>query len=203
YSLPFVQFDFVAARTLGGCDEQGRLKIDYAVTATGNNQSDSSQTYLIDYRSLSSMTKISGLKVSFFPNGMLQSINASAEDRTGQIIVNTVTALGTIAATIASGGAPIPEPARPENVPSNVAAPDLKAICRAALKPEIRKALDSKAILDAKLAAATDELKSATARLTLLSSTGSVLGGRLDAASQSRLLEAVRFLSTATERQAR
>jgi hypothetical protein len=119
YKLAFQQFDVTATRTYKGCrkdadgkPEKGGLPvIELTVTAAANAVPDYEQRYSIDPQSLSSFFKTSDLKVTWFsgaagagPSYMLQSVNAAAEDRTAQSIVNTLTGLATIGTTIASGG---------------------------------------------------------------------------------------------------
>jgi hypothetical protein len=210
YSLPFAQFQVVAARTFDGC-ENGVMKIKYAVSATVTTVPDASQTYLIDYRSLSNVTKISDIKVTKFTNEMLQSVNGSAEDRSGQIIVNAITALGTIAATVATGGAPIPSPAPPAPQPGPEAQPvkppslpppgPIANACSDVVKGEVLRAFDHQKALDDATKKTTAAVTAATTRLTTLTAAVQAMGGHLTAASQATLISAVDAVLNATAAQ--
>jgi len=108
YYLPFTQFELTVSRTLKQClDAGGTIQLTYdtkvAVVST-SAQPDPGQEYLIDLTSLSSFWKTSDLKTNLFPGGMLQQINASASDQTAQIIQNTASGIGSIAAHIVTGG---------------------------------------------------------------------------------------------------
>jgi hypothetical protein len=226
YSLPFEQFNVTATRTLVGCKSGGPLPVvEIKISATGSVQPDPDQTYEIDPQSLTSWTKISDLKVTWFPNpaaaipagassnttgaptpaptggsppvpalatspspgytAMIQQVNGSAQDRTGQIITNTISALSTIATTIASGGVGGPAAAA--------------AICQ--VDPSLQKLLDQKKGLDDALQAATDKLNTATARLKMLTTLASAAGTRLDAGTAALLVGANKGVIDATAAQ--
>lgn len=68
------------------------------------SQKDPDALYVIDYSSLNAWTKTSSVAVDFHENGAIKSINASADDRTGEILKSTVTAIGKVAAFGAVGG---------------------------------------------------------------------------------------------------
>ena len=103
---------------------------------------------------------------------MLQSINASAEDRTGQTISAAVTGIATLATTIAAHGAG-----------------GLITSCEERNKDRI-KALKAKKILDAAVQAATNRVAKATQKLNLMTSLASAGGSRLDVPTLAMLLQA-------------
>lgn len=176
YSLPFAQYDVILVRTLDECGPRPSIKAK--ATALATFQPDPSNTFTIDYRSLSSSTKISDLQVEKHPNGMLKKLGATAEDRTGPIIVNTATAIAKIAA--AASGTPLPGA---EAVP---AAPD--EMCT----PKTLDALRERPKLRARVDAATEKLNDATTRLQALTGVSTAMGRGMDASTQRDLRSGAR-----------
>jgi hypothetical protein len=193
YYLPFEQFEITATRTLTGCNANGSFGIKYGVTVTPSQQNDPAQLYEIDTASLSSIFKNSDLKTAFYPNGLLQQFNGAAEDRTSQAIVNVVTGLGTIAETIVTYGT------------GGTAQQD----CLDTLKGDVKEALtqlhpdngpkarQTPSVNDG-VTAKTNVLKAATAELAALQGVAAAMGGRLDAATQSRMIAAALAVNRAT-----
>lgn len=195
YSLPFAQYDITIVRTLETCGEEPTVAI--TATAVTNFVADPANAFTIDYRSLASATKISNLEIEKYPNGMLKKIGASAEDRTGPVIVNTATALAKIAAA-AMG------------FPSGVVAPAVEGMGRSRpierCNPETVDALRRAPALRARVATATVRLQDATARLDALTAVASPVSSGADATTQRELIRAARDvaerkseLATATE----
>lgn len=114
YALPYTQFNIKTTWSVASCDSAGaEIAIKTEQTATGAPDND--HVYVIDYRSLDSAMKISSLKADFYENGALKSLNAAAEDRTAEVLIKTVSAIGKIASFAAGTG-------------SNVAPDEAKAI---------------------------------------------------------------------------
>lgn len=103
YFLPLTQFDTTVTWS-ASCDKATKeLSIRPKVEATARTGPDPSGLQVIDYRSLSTFTKTSGVKVEFHDSGAIKSINASADDRTGEILTSTLVAAGKIALAVVGG----------------------------------------------------------------------------------------------------
>lgn len=105
YFLPLTQFD-TAVTWSATCDKASNaLSITPKIEAVPKTGPDPNGLHVIDYRSLSAFTKTSSVKVEFHESGAIKSINASADDRTGEIITSTLVAAGKVAKAIAFAGA--------------------------------------------------------------------------------------------------
>ena len=102
YFLPVTRFDVDVTWTVTGCTASGPELAAKIVTRTAT-EPDPAALQVIDYTSLDSFTKTSGVKVEFYDNGAIKSINASAEDKTGAIIGHAVSAASKIALAAAGG----------------------------------------------------------------------------------------------------
>lgn len=107
YFLPFTQFETKMTWS-ASCekDSEGKqvLSITPKVDATPKTGPDPDGLYVIDYRSLSAFTKTSSVKVDYYDSGAIKSINASADDRTEEILTGTLTAIGKVAKTFLIAG---------------------------------------------------------------------------------------------------
>jgi len=188
YTLPFYQFNITATRTLKGCvDNQPLPVVSVAVTATYTALDDPDQTYSIDPMALASPTKISDLKITYFPNShSLQSVNAAAEDRTAQIISNIVSTLASVGTTIASGGA---------GAAAKAAAPPCK------IDPALQAKLDAQKGLAKAVTDATARVTAATTRLQLATTLAGAGRSRLDTSTLALYLQAHDDLDKATAAQ--
>ena len=216
YDLPFVQFDLTATRTYVGCPPKApQPVVTLAVAGTNSIQADPDEAFSIDPMSLAAATKIWDLKLQWFANTppptaataaaspaggaatpapppptaswMLQSINASSEDRTAQVISAGLTSIGTLATTIAAHGA----------AGENKSAP---ATC-VVTDPVLKAALAQKKALDDAVASATDQLKRATQKLNLTTTLASAGRSRLDGPTLSLLAAATDAVTKATAAQ--
>lgn len=102
YFLPFTQFTVTTTWVVGTCGETGP---EFAVTvdAEPGSAPDPYGMQVIDYQSLSAWTKTSSVKVDFYDSGAIKSINASADDKTGEIIGSVASMVGKIGAFAAVG----------------------------------------------------------------------------------------------------
>lgn len=195
YKLAFQQFDVTVTRTYKGCPKDkdklpkvGELPvIELVVTAAANTVPDYEQRYSIDPQSLSSFFKTSDLKITWFsgaagPSYMLQSVNAASEDRTGQIIVNTLTGLATIATSVVSGG---------------FAGSDK----RCEELPGMQEKLTALDAADAAAKAATAKVEKASAELKLYTVLAGAGGSRLDHGSAYLMTTANTAVTDATSEQ--
>lgn len=118
YALPMLQYDVKAVRTLSACPEliglpgadrpmpaiwAGDIAFELEVTAVGSQVT--GERYRVDYSKLDSAFKTTSFAIEYHPGSeLLKSVNASADDRTGEIIGNTVKA-GLAIASVAAGPA--------------------------------------------------------------------------------------------------
>lgn len=191
YSLPFQQFDVTATRTYKGCKEGEEFPfMELKVSADPAVVPDPEHTYSIDPQSLAAFTKTSDLKISWVSTGgvstaLIQSFNASVDDRTGQIIVNTITGIASIATTIASGGVG--------------AAGGKRTACRA--DPEMLKLLAKQKQLDARVEYLTNAMERATTRLNAVNALAGAGGSRLDWATSDLMVAANDTVKALTKQQ--
>lgn len=106
YFLPFTQFETTVSWT-ASCDTNNGNEFGLTPQAemTPKTGPDPDGLYVIDYRSLDAFTKTSNVKVDFYDNGAIKAINASADDKTGEILSTTLTAVGKFARVAYSGPA--------------------------------------------------------------------------------------------------
>ncbi len=131
YSLPMLQYDFDVTWKVIKCGPNPKIKVTAKVKEL--NSVDHDAAYVLDYTSLSSPTKVTALTVKLEEQGLIKSINAVAEDRTGEVIKNLFSIAGDVALTAA--GVP-PVPAAPAAPAAPVAQIEL---CTA----DIKRAVDS------------------------------------------------------------
>ncbi len=94
YSLPLLQYEIKLTRTLAQCTESMGVgaaatqvpSLKFTVKAEATPTFVPGERFTLDYRKLAGFTKISSLAVETFPGGTLKSINASAEDRSAEMI---------------------------------------------------------------------------------------------------------------------
>jgi hypothetical protein len=167
YSLPYARYKVSIVRTLDKCetDKQDRptLFFHLTVTAAPLFEADPSQTFVIDNDSLSSWFKTSELSIDRHDNGMLKSIGASAEDRTGKLIVNTIA--GVIKLSQAALMAPV-------SLAPGVPPPSAESICNKALLDIVKELGPKRAVLNA----AKDNLEAETKRLTFFADAVATFG---------------------------
>ena len=164
YFLPETRFDVEVTWTVTGCTASGP-ELDAKIVAKTATEPDPSALQVIDYTSLNAFTKTSGVKVEFYDNGAIKSINASAEDRTGAIIEHAVSAAGKIALAAIGG----------ESSPDGCSA-------------KVNEALDKVDGLSGNVDAATQNLENAQATLeSLTSRLAQTKSGKNDAAAAALL----------------
>lgn len=156
YFLPLTQFD-TTVTWAASCDKwTDVLSITPKVEATPQTGPDPNGLQVIDYRSLSSFTKTSNVKVDFHESGAIKSINASADDRTGEILTSTLVAAGKVIKAVAFAG-------------------DDKVTCTTALVADLGTTAALKSNVDQK----TKDLEKATEVLTALNARVTREGGSL------------------------
>ena len=194
YSLPFVQYDIVISRRLS-CGEPGGVRIaevTTAVTATPVFSRDPSQTYAIDYTSLSSWAKTSDFKLERHSNGMLKTIGASSEDRTAQILTNIATTAIKVATTAAGLGVPVLSSPLARTA-STEAPPPPQPIC----SPAAAAAVDALNAEKGALNSAKSAVALESGRMTALVGAMAGSGAKPDAFTQAALREqAIRVVNS-------
>lgn len=140
YALPMRQYDIVVKRQLASCNAPLAVKlngqdvalgaeyflptfaIELGATATGKLVE--GERYLVDYEALRSGSKITDFKIEYHEGTrLLKSLNASADDQTGDVIAKTLGAAAAVAGLVfapgptvalagtlaAAGGAAVPQ----------------------------------------------------------------------------------------------
>jgi hypothetical protein len=114
YALPMVQFDVEIARSLSSCDKAATPV--FAVKATAKESYVEGERFEFDPSALSSIFKTSSLAIEKYEDvDTLKSFNASADDRTGDVLV-AIARTG-IAIAGAAVGVPVPPAAVGESSP--------------------------------------------------------------------------------------
>lgn len=105
YALPMLQYDVKVTYRLQRCpgDWDGNKDLAVGVETAATSSYVAGERYLIDYRALSSPLKTSSFSIETYADtGTLKGINASAEDKSGDVL-KSLTELGISAASIATG----------------------------------------------------------------------------------------------------
>lgn len=124
YNLTFTQYTLTVTRRVQSCFQEltpveiadltrrkmsleiPRVKIKMEATAVKTEARDPLGTYVIDLGSLQSFFKTTDLKVGYYDNGALKSVNATVEDKTGEFAVSTAATLGRLILTGGTRGTP-------------------------------------------------------------------------------------------------
>lgn len=163
YSLPMLQYEVKITRSLTQCyepDADGKPTttphVLFSVKVEATPHHVPGETYLMDFRQLAGFTKITSLTVqNHEATGTLHTLNASAEDRSGQIIAAGVrTAIGV--ASLIAGIPPVTLPASLNQ--------QMMVVCR----PEAQRLLTAVAERGADLRTATTRLEGLTEQVNRL-----------------------------------
>src|SRR6478609_2396833 len=131
YSLPMIQYDIELTRLLDSCDAHNLPK--FALQATATERYVAGESFEIDPTSLSSILKTSAMGLENHEDlNTLKSFNASADDKTGDILV-AVARTGIAVAGALSGVPLAGSPGLPEFLNTNAASPKprIRLICSA------------------------------------------------------------------------
>ena len=178
YNLPFTQYEIAITREVIKCDTRLTAKVGAEVTSVDARR-DPKMRFVLDPASLASPLKTSEVKLEYDVNGIATSLNATAEDRTAQVIANVVGSVAKIASIAAMAGAPQVR----EGVCTQPVREALKAITT--LRPGVK--------------AATAIVESRTEALKALQTKVAALGINVDQRTKTRLSAAYDALSAATE----
>ena len=187
YVLPFTQYAMSVTWRLDYCPadaaaEEKAARVVVKTEATRGSADDATLAYMIDPNDLQSITNITTFGAKWIDGtNQLSSINASVEDRTGQIIGNlTKTAVSAIKLLAGPGGGS-----------------DTYTPCSDTAKAALAKAKTAKAELDLKTAA----VEAATEELGSIKKVVEALGDSIDDATKKRYADAITKLTTAQETQ--
>ena len=100
YSLPMLQYEIVTTRQIRDCDptlKESGLNIVGKVDITAQYVADPYATFQLDYTELSKPTSTSDLTIELTEDSRLKSINASADDKSAEILNNSFSILSNIA----------------------------------------------------------------------------------------------------------
>lgn len=107
YALPKKDLEIDLTWEIGECrNADNGVKIDYTLSAEVRERlyPDPDARFVLRYEDLNAATKVTETKVSLLANGTLASINAKIDDRTGEVVGNTVAGIASIARAIALPG---------------------------------------------------------------------------------------------------
>lgn len=103
YSLSFTQYELSITRRLASCSSKGDpsdpdpdkqkpkpvdLKVGLKVDIKNSETRDPMRNYVVDLESLDSFFKTTSATVAYYDSGAIKSLNASAEDKTGEFIAS-------------------------------------------------------------------------------------------------------------------
>jgi hypothetical protein len=179
YPLMFTRYGIELTRQVAGCGPELKAAVKAEIKAT-EGAPDPRQWFVLDPNSLASALKTSEVKVQYHPNGGVASLNATAEDRTGQVVANlTATAAKLVSILAAAGAAP--------------------GVTAEACSPEVLAALDTVKKQRPVVAAATQVVDSLTAELKALFAKALAAGGNVDEATKAAISRTYDLLAAATQ----
>ncbi|MEH3036268.1 MAG: hypothetical protein PGN23_07245 [Sphingomonas adhaesiva] len=194
YSLPFTQWATTVTWRLGYCpdpanptanngaDAQVLVKVD----ALAGTADDGTLAFIIDPRLLQTPTSVTSFGVKYYEGtNNLQSINASVEDRSAQVVANLVRTATKVIPLLAGAGAP-PSPS-----------PTATIFCSADSAKALAAAKAAKGNLDA----ANTAVEAAAETLTAANARIAALGSAVTDAARTDLDRAYTALAQAKSRQ--
>lgn len=106
YSLPMAQYAIDLTYALKTCptviNNVPTTPFEFKLGATATSSYVVGETYTIDYRALTNIFKVTDFSIETYASGTLKAINASVEDKTGEVIKSAVE-VGLTGASIAAG----------------------------------------------------------------------------------------------------
>lgn len=183
YNLSFTQYEITVKRRLAGCTvevngkKEDKLVIAIEATPKASEKPDPARDYVIDIDSLQSIWKTSAVEVKWNDSGRIDSISASAKDKTGAAVVTIATAVAKTVigvSTFGGGG----------NVDILV---DGKTVAepKGACTEDTFKMFRYAQMLEPKIKSGTEKLARATKKLEALQSVAGIMGKDLSAADKS------------------
>lgn len=122
YSLPMLQFDLQFTWTLSSCEKTGTIDtgeptpvtipgVGLTLMIAEGKRYVPGERYTVDHESLTSRTKTTSFSFETYPNGILKSINAAADDKTDEALSAAVK-LALVVYGASQGAVPLPAPQR-------------------------------------------------------------------------------------------
>lgn len=183
YPLNMTQFAFTIEYELVSCGKDPNVSV--AVSAgDAQTAADPTKNYIIDPNSLASPVKVSSVKLAYHPNGSVKSLNATAEDKTADLIVSIGKTAVSVAKIVGGNVGSSGDKTEPENC-TKEAAKALKDVTDK--KPELE--------------ASTSDLKVKTAQLEAIKKKIEGLGPNVDEASKAELSKATDAVKSALAKQ--
>jgi hypothetical protein len=133
YSLPMLQFDLQFTWTLSSCEKTGTIVdigqstpitipgVGLTLAITEKKGYVPGERYTVDYEALTARTKTTSFAFETYPNGILKSINAAADDKTDEVLSAAVklalvvygASQGAVAVPVATPNSLSPPPTTP------------------------------------------------------------------------------------------
>lgn len=117
YNLTFTKYKLNVTRRIHSCVKESAVKnpdgtpkwlddvvVKIDITASKSEARDPSHTYAIDMLSLHSFFKSSDVKVTYYDSGALKTVNAEAEDKTGEFAASAATTVSKLLVGLAKSG---------------------------------------------------------------------------------------------------
>lgn len=195
YSLPFTQWATTVTWRLDYCPDKADLTANggadahvlVKVDAIAGAADDGTMSFIIDPRLLQTSTSVTSFGAKWYEGtNNLQSINASVEDRSGQVIANVVKTAAKVIPLVAGAGAP---PSTP---------PKASILCSDTSTAALKAAKAAKGDLDA----ANSAVEAAAETLTAANARVAALGSAVTDAAKADLDKAYAALALAKSRQA-
>lgn len=178
YPLYFTQYELVITRQVTGCGAELKSTVKAEIRST-SAAPDPRASYVLRSQDFASPMKISDVSLQYGPGGAVTGLNATAEDRTGQVVGNVVgTAVKVVKIAAGAGGAGGVEVCRPET---------LKAVTQ-----DLKPATEA-------VKAATKLVESRTKALKAVQDKAAAMGGNVDDATRTALSAAYDALLAANE----
>lgn len=106
YAVPMLQYDLVLTRQVVTCakNNSGQTKVRTTLEATETFVPNPRETFVVEFDDVFGKSKTGEFTVSYYENGQFKSINAKADDRSGEVVGNVAKAVVNTALLIARVG---------------------------------------------------------------------------------------------------
>lgn len=128
YTLPALQYQLTVTRTLTDCaSDAGGVHPEFGIKIEATPAYVEGETFVADYRKLSSGSKVTSIKIETYDNHTVKTINAEADDKGPEVVAGIASAgfaiarlaLGLPAPADVGGGGPNKQPTCPAAIASN------------------------------------------------------------------------------------
>ncbi len=176
YPLMFTRFGVEITRQVADCGPELKASVKAEIKSS-EGAPDPKQQFVLDPNRLASILKTSEVKLQYHPNGGVASLNATSEDRTGQVLANVTATAGKIVSIAAA------------------AALVKKEACSTDVLAALQVIKTQKAIVTA----ATEVVEGLTADLKALLAKAVATSGNVDEGTKKAISKAYDALVMATE----